>query len=178
MAGDTNALASHLANVSQMTSIVYWSTTRKRWRPLFDEAIALERPDPGAVRGDFTTGDVVPGAELYSWLKDNNPTAGVVYRTTVRVLTPDRLAFETVNVTPIKAKLLLFTREIAEPGEFRQLYFVQREQDDVWHFYSLYRIGRVTTLAGASTASYRNRAEAYFRYLAGLDMSREPPASP
>ena len=178
MAGDTDALASHLANVSRMTSIVYWSTTRKRWRPLFDEAFALARPDPNARRADFTTGDVVPGAELYSWLKENNPTAGVVYRTTVRERTPDRLVFETANVTAIEARLLLFTREIAGPGEFRQLYFVERKQNDVWNFYSLYRIGRARTLTGASAASYRNRAEAYFRYLAGLDMTREPPASP
>lgn len=178
MAGDTNALAEHLAGVSQMTSIMYWSTTRERWRPLFDEAFALARPDSNARRVDFTTGDVVPGAELYSWLKENNPTEGVVYRTTVHERTPDRLVFETVNVTAIKVKLLLFTLEIAGPKEFRQLYFVKREQDDVWSFYSMNRIGQARTLAGTSAASYRNRAEAYFRYLAGLDMTREPPASP
>lgn len=178
MAGDTDELAGHLARVSRMTGIVYWSTTREQWRPLFDEAFALARPDPNARRADFLTGDVVPGAELYSWLKENNPTVGVVFRTTVHERTPDRLVFETVNVTAIKVKLLLFTLEIAGPEEFRQLYFVQREQDDVWQFYSLNRMGQARTLAGTSAASYRNRAEAYFRYLAGLDMTREPPASP
>lgn len=178
MPGNTDALAAHLASVSRMTSIVYWSTTREQWRPLFDEAFALARPDPNARRADFTTADVVPGAELYSWLEENNPTEGVAYRTTVRERTPDRLVFETVNVTTIKVKLLLFTIEIAGPEEFRQLYFVKREQDDVWHFYSLNRMGKARTLAGISAASYHNRAEAYFRYLAGLDMTREPPASP
>ncbi|HEX7719319.1 MAG TPA: DUF6675 family protein [Woeseiaceae bacterium] len=177
MTGDTDAVATHLANVSRMTSIVYWSTTRERWRPLFAEAFALARPDPDARRGDFKTSAVVPGAELYSWLKENNPSAGVVYRTTVRERTPDRLVFETVNVTAIKARLLLFTREIAGPEEFRQLYFVNREQDDVWNFYSLTRLGQARTFTGTSAASFRNRAEAWFRYLASLEMTREPPAS-
>ncbi|MEX0707299.1 MAG: DUF6675 family protein [Woeseia sp.] len=177
MAGDTDALAAHLARVSRMTGIVYWSTTREQWRPLFDKAFALARPDPNARRTDFTTGDVVPGAELHSLLKENNPTEGVVFRTTVHERTPDQLVFETVNVTAIKVKLLLFTLEIAGPEEFRQLYFVKREQDDVWRFYNLNRMGQARTLAGSSAANYRNRAEAYFRYLAGLDMTREPPAS-
>lgn len=177
MAGNTDALAAHLARVSRMTGIVYWSTTREQWRPLFDEAFALARPDPNARRADFTTGDVVPGAELHSLLKENNPTEGVVFRTTVHERTPDQLVFETVNVTAIKVKLLLFTLEIAGPEEFRQLYFVKREQDDVWRFYNLNRMGQARTLAGSSAANYRNRAEAYFRYLAGLDMTREPPAS-
>lgn len=177
LAGDTDALATHLGRVSRMTSIVYWSTTRGRWRPLFDEAFALMRPDPNARRDDFSTDDVVPGADLYSLLKENNPTAGIVYRTTVRERTPDRLVFETVNVSDIEARLLLFNVEIAGPGEFRQLYFVEREHDDVWHFYSLYHIGRASMLGVASAASYRNRAEAYFRYLASQDMQREPPAA-
>lgn len=178
MAGDTDALATHLARVSRMASIDYWSTTRARWRPLFDEAFALTQPDPNARRGDFTKDDVVPGAELYSWLKENNPTAGIVYRTKVHERTPDRLVYETVNVTAIEAKLLLFTRKIAGPEEFRQLYFVEREQDDIWHFYSLNRMGQARTFSGTSAASFRNRAEAYFRYLAALEMTREPPASP
>ncbi len=178
MAGDADAVATQVAKVSRMTSIVYWSTTRERWRPLFAEAFALARPDPNARRGDFKTGAVVSGAELYSWLKENNPSEGIVYRTTVRERTPDRLVFETVNVTAIKARLLLFTREIAGPGEFRQLYFVNREQDDVWHFYSLTRMSQDGTLSGTSAASFRNRAEAWFRFLSNLDMTREPPASP
>lgn len=178
MAGDTGALVAHLAEISRLRDIVYWSTSRKSWRPLFDEAAALSLPDRDAVRADFSKEDVVPGAVLLSWLKENNPTAGVVYRTTVHERTPDRLVFETVNVSSVKARLLVFTREIAGPGEFRQLYFIERERDDVWSFYSLSLMGRSASLAGTTAANYRNRAEAYFRYLAELDMEREPPASP
>jgi hypothetical protein len=177
MSGDTEALVSRLARISALTGIVYWSSTRSRWRNLFKEAVALTRPDRRARRADFSEQDFEPGAQLYYWLKEDNPAAGVVYQVVVHERTPDRLVFETVNLTSVKASLLLLGARIAAPGEFRQLYYIERETDRTWRYYSLVRLGRANSLAGTSEANYRNRAEAYFRYLAQLRMDREPPAA-
>lgn len=119
----------------------------------------------------------MPDTELYYWLEEDNPTAGIVYQMLVHERTPSRLVFETVNITPVKARLLIFRARIAQPGEYRQLYYIERESDDTWHYYSLVRMGRASSLVGTSAANYRNRAEAFFRYLAGLRMDREPPAA-
>lgn len=177
MAGDSAALARRLISISAMTDIVYWSSTRDKWRKLFEEAAALSAPDRQATRADFVEADFVPGARLYYWLQEDNPTAGVVYQMLVRERTPDRLVFESINVTPLKAKLLIFRAEIAAPGEYRQLYYFERESGDIWRYYSLVRMGEAGSLAGTSAANYRNRAAAYFRYLARLRMDREPPAA-
>jgi hypothetical protein len=177
MAGGTAPLLRRLTRISALTDMVYWSSSRGRWRKLFEETVALSEPERKATRADFVEADFVPDAELYYWLKEDNPTAGVVYQTLVHERTPDRLVFETVNVTPVNAKLLIFRAEIAAPGEYRQLYYIEREHDDIWHYYSLVRMGRAGSLAGTSAANYQNRAEAYFRYLAALRMDREPPAA-
>jgi len=177
MTGDSAALADRLTRISKLTEIVYWSSSRSKWRNLFEEAIALSRPDREARRADFVADDFVPDAELNHWLEEDNPTAGVVYQILVHERMPSRLVFETVNVTSIKAKLLIFSREIAAPGEYHQLYYIERESDDTWRYYSLVRMGQASSLAGTSAANYRNRAEAYFRYLSGIRMDTEPPAA-
>jgi hypothetical protein len=82
-----------------------------------------------------------------------------------------------INLSPLKATLLLVRREVAAPEEFRQLYFFEREDGDVWRFYALLRMSGAGSLLGTSATHYLNRTEAYFRYLAGLPMTREPPAA-
>ena len=177
MAGDSADLVRRLASVSSLTRVVYWSTSRGTWRNLFKEAAALSRPDRNANRADFAESDLVPDAELYFWLEEDNPTAGVVYQLLVHERTPERLVFETVNLTPLKARILFFRPEIAAAGEYRQLYYIEREADDSWRYYSLVRMGAASSLGGTSAANYLNRAAAYFRYLAGLRMDQEPPAA-
>lgn len=177
LAGDSTVLVERLGRISAMTDMIYWSSTRNRWRELFDEAHALSRPDPDATREDFSAAELGTNSEAYFWLQENNPTAGVVYRVSIHDRTPNRLVFETVNVTPLKAEMLIFRRTVANPGDFRQFYILQRESDDIWHYYSLARMSGAGTLAGLSEASLRNRAEAVFRYIAGLEMAREPPAA-
>jgi hypothetical protein len=177
LSGDSTVLVERLARISAMTDMIYYSATRNRWRELFDEAYALSRPDPDAAREDFTAADLEANTEAYFWLQENNPTAGVVYRVSLHDKTPNRLVFETVNVTPLKTELLFIRRTVADPGDFRQLYILEREHDDVWQYYSLARMSGSGALAGLSEESLRNRAEAVFRYIAGLDMAREPPAA-
>jgi len=175
--GDSDSLAARVVRISDMTNIVYWSSTRRIWRKLFKEAEALSGPDRSASRADFDADDFVPGAELYYWVEENNPTAGIVYQLLVHERTPDRLVFESVNRTPLKAKLLFLQATLAESGEFRQRYTIEREDGDTWRYYSLVRLGEAGSRAGTSAANYRNRAQAYFRYLAGIRMDLEPPAA-
>jgi len=178
MDGDTETIARHLARISGMVDLIYWSSTRSKWRKLFKAATALSAPDRRAVRDDFSPDELIPDAELYYWLEEDNPTAGVVYQVVVHERAPGRLVFETINRTPIKARLLFFRPEVAEPGEFRQLYYIEHEAGDTWRYYSLVRMREAGSLVGTSAANYQNRAEAFFRYLAGLKMDREPPAAP
>ena len=177
MAGDSATMAARLGAVSGLEDVVYWSASRDRWRGLFKKAMALVRPESDAPRADFGAGDLVPGALLYYWSEEDNPTAGVVYRMIVHTRTPDRLVVEMVNVSPLKATLLFVRPEVAAPDEFRQLYYMEREAGEVWQFYALLRMSGDGSLLGTSAANYLNRTEAYFRYLAGLPMTREPPAS-
>lgn len=177
LAGDSAVLADKLTKFSTLTDMIYWSATRSRWRKLFREAGALSGPDLDMRRDDFAESDFVPGAEFYYWSEENNPTTEVIYQMHVHERTPTRLVFESTNVTPLKAKLLLFRREVAAPGEFRQFYYIEREDDETWRYYSLVRMGRASSVAGTSSDNYRNRAEAFFRFLAGLQMDREPPAA-
>jgi hypothetical protein len=178
LAGDSAALIERLGRISTMTDIVYWSTSRSRWRNLFEEAAALSSPDEDSARRDFSAAEIIPGTPLYYWLKEDNPTAGVVYRIDIHENSPDRLVFETTNATPVRTQLLLVRARIAAAGEFRQLYYIEREAGDSWHYYNLSRLGEATSLAGTSAANYRNRSEAFFRFLSGQQMDREPPAAP
>lgn len=178
IAGDISMLAAQLTSISTMSDIVYWSSSRGKWRNLFKAAVTLSGPERDMRRDDFIADDFVPDTELYSWLEEDNPTAGVVYQTMVHERTPNRLVFETVNVSAVRASLLLLRVKIAGPGEMRQLYYIERESDDTWRYYTLIRMGRASGLAGTSAANYKNRAEAYFRYLTGQVMTREPPAAP
>ncbi|HMB73123.1 MAG TPA: DUF6675 family protein [Gammaproteobacteria bacterium] len=177
LVGDSEEIAAKVAAFSNLTDIVYWSSTRDTWRQLFKAAFALSGPDRTARRADFTADDFVPDAELYYWVEEDNPTSGLVYQMLVHERTADRLVFESVNRTAVKAKLLFLPFKLAEPGEFRQRYIIERENGDIWRYYSLVRLGEASNLAGTSATNYRNRAEAYFRYLAGLRMDREPPAA-
>jgi hypothetical protein len=54
MSGDTDESVAILARISAMTEIVYWSSTRSKWRKLFKEAVALAEPDRQKRRADFT----------------------------------------------------------------------------------------------------------------------------
>lgn len=178
MEGDSAVLAERVGSIARLTQIIYWSSSRERWRPLFKEAVALSRPDRSARRGDFSSDDLATGAVLYYWLEEDNPTIGVIYEMRVHERTPDRLVFETVNSTPVKARLLFLRPEVAAPGELRQLYRIERDGAGTWRYYTLIRMVGAGSLFGTSAANYRNRAEAYFRFLAGLRMDREPPAAP
>ncbi len=141
---------------------------------MFADAATLAGLDPESRRADYAPESLRPGRVFHFYQKENNLVGGVVYRVAIRERDADRLVFETVNAT---AMAFLFL-DVIEAGGFRQLYFIERREGGIWRYYSLIWISRGSDLAVSSPASFKNRAVAYFRYLAGLKMDREPPAAP
>jgi hypothetical protein len=59
----------------------------------------------------------------------------------------------------------------------QQIYFVERRAPGVWGFYSLTRTRMASRLLPhGSSASYINRAVAFYRLVAGIPTDQEPPA--
>jgi hypothetical protein len=60
----------------------------------------------------------------------------------------------------------------------QSIYFLDRESDGVWRYYSIARTGRnASRLAAGHAASSINRAVAFYRALAGIPTDQEPPAA-
>lgn len=171
--GGIGELVTRLVSFSKYTDIIYWSASRSKWRKQFEEAWALAAPEPEERRDDFSADDVVSGNVIHFWQLEANPTRGVVFELRVRDSAPDRLEFEIINITPLKFLIPSFL--IAEPGMLRQLFYLEREDNDTWQYYTLVQMGRDGEI---TEKNYRNRTTAYFRYLGGLQMDRDPPAAP
>jgi hypothetical protein len=173
--GGIPAIAGRLAATSKLTDVRYWSATRQTWRPLIPEAHALNSPDRDDRREDFAVAEFTPGTTLYYWQHENSPAGKLVYRVDIREHSDDRLVLAMENATPVRFMLLPLFAE----GEYRSLYFVERETGDTWRYYSLLRAPTPISLAVRShRASYINRAAAIFRYVAGLPTDTEPPLAP
>lgn len=93
----------------------------------------------------------------------------------IRSVLPDRLVFDTENISA----MWYFLIPLFRPGEMQSIYFLERESQDVWRYYGLVRTGKnASPLTASNKASSINRAVAFFRYLAGIQTDKEPPASP
>jgi hypothetical protein len=86
------------------------------------------------------------------------------------------LIIETENVTPLRWMFFTF----AAPGNVHTWYFIDREADGSWRFYSLTRVLYASSffVRLVSGESYMNRAVAMYRHLAGIPTDREPPNGP
>lgn len=168
-------LLARLVSTSQLKTIRYWSYSRKTWRDLLAEAVALDGPDKALKRQDFRIRDIAAGRDYFTWQEENSPASGVILRTRFHEISEGRIVFEQVNLTA--SRILMVT--VLEPYEYRATHFIEREAGAVWRYYSLTRIGRqggsVTT---DQIASMINRSVALYRYLGGLPMEREPPGAP
>jgi hypothetical protein len=166
-------LLRHFGAISELTGMRYWSTTRKRWQTLIVDAYALSAEAGNRRRKDFSMDEMAEGRSLYFQQADN-VSGRAVYRMRVLAATPDRLVIETENVTTMRYLLL----PVFPPGEMQSIYFLEREPDDVWRYYSISRTGRnASWLTVGHEASSINRAVAFYRYLAGIPTDQEPPAS-
>jgi hypothetical protein len=151
----------------------YWSTTHKQWQTLIVTAHALTGTPPTQRREDFTLDEMSAGKTLYLEQVDNL-SGKATYRIHIAEASPDRLVFDVENVSVMR----YFFVTLFHPGEMQSIYFLDRESDDVWRYYSIARTGRnASRLAAGHESSSINRAVAFYRALVGIPTDQEPPAA-
>jgi len=159
--------------ISERAGIRYWSTTHQRWQTLVVSAHASVGPESGPGRQAFTVDEMTAGKVLYLDQVDNL-TGSAIYRMHIDEASPNRLVFDIENVSTVRYLIL----PLFHPGEIQSIYFLDRESDDVWRYYSISRTGRnSSSLVAGHEASTINRAVAYYRFLAGIPTDQEPPAA-
>ena len=165
-------LLHRIGAISGLTGMRYWSTTHQSWRKLIVNASALAGPG-GSARPDFSAADLAPGSIRY--FQQNDSLSGkATYELQVVSASPDRLVFETENVTGLHYMLM----PLFPPHELQAIYFLNRESPGIWRYYSLARTGKdASGLAAGHDASTINRAVAFFRYFVGIPTDQEPPAA-
>ena len=168
-------LLRHIGSISELAGMRYWSTTHKQWQTLIVEAHAVAASQPTQRRGDFTPDEMKEGKVLYLEQADNLSGAAT-YRMHIAEVSSDRLVFDVENVSVMR----YFFLTLFSPGQMQSIYFLDRESDDVWRYYSIARIGRnasrLATGPGHAPSSI-NRAVAFYRALAGIPTDQEPPAA-
>jgi hypothetical protein len=167
-------LLRRIGAISELAGMRYWSTTHKRWQTLIVDAYALPGPASGRRRKDFPLDEIAEGKFLYYQMEDNL-SGKAIYRMHILSASPDRLVFDTENISTMR----YFLWPIYRAGEMQSIYYFERKSQDVWRYYSISRTGRsASKLTEGNDASSINRAVAFYRYLAGIPTDQEPPASP
>ena len=166
-------LLRHIAAISELARIRYWSTTHQRWQTLIVDAHALGGAQPGHRRPDFRSDELKQGEVLYLEQADNL-SGMAIYRMHIAEASADRIVFDVQNVSTMHYYFVT----LFHPGEMQSVYFLDRESDDVWRYYSIARTGRnASRLATGHESSSVNRAVAFYRALAGIPTDQEPPAA-
>ena len=166
-------LLRHIGAISELAGMRYWSTTHKQWLTLIVNAHAVAASQPTQRREDFTPEEMKEGKVLYLEQADNLSGAAI-YRMHIAEVSADRLVFDVENVSVMRYLFLT----LFHPGEMQSIYFLDRESDDVWRYYSIARTGRnASRLATGHESSSINRAVAFYRSLAGIPTDQEPPAA-
>jgi len=172
-ASEAEGLLRHIGAISQLAGVRYWSTTHKQWRTLIVNAYALTDSKPAQRREDFTSNEMKEGKELY-FEQFDNLTGKATYRMHIVEASASRLVFEVENVSTMHYYFL----PIFHPGELQSMYFLDRESDKVWCYYSIVRTGKnVNGLIAGNESSSVNRAVAFYRYLVGIPTTQEPPGA-
>ena len=166
-------LLRRIGAISELAGMRYWSTTHKQWQTLIVSAHALTAPQAGGRRQNFTPEEMTPGKALYLEQSDNL-SGTAIYRMRIAEATANRIVFDLENVSTMRYLFLT----LFSPGEMQSIYFLDRESDNVWRYYSIARTGRnASRLAAGHAASSINRAVAFYRSLVGLPTDQEPPAA-
>jgi hypothetical protein len=166
-------LLRHIGAISETAGIRYWSTTHGRWQTLIVDAHALTDLQSGHRREDFTPDEMKAGKVLYFEQVDNL-SGKTTYRMHIAEASANRLVFEVENVSTMRYLLM----PILHPGEMQSVYFLDRESNNVWRYYSIVRTGKNANrrIAGNESSSV-NRAVAFYRHLVGIPTDQEPPAA-
>jgi hypothetical protein len=114
------------------------------------------------------------GGKVFYLEQADNLSGTAIYRMHIAEASADRLVFDLENVTTMR---YLFVT-LFHPGEMQSIYFLDRDSEDVWRYYSITRTGRYASrLATGHEASSINRAVAFYRSLVGIPTDQEPPAA-
>jgi hypothetical protein len=157
-AGGLDELLRKIGGFSRYSSIRFWSPTRRDWRPLVEDAGLLPAAGSGA---DAVPSQFVAGRSFDYFEVD--PAGRSTYRMTVRERSPERVVLAIENTSAIRLALL----PLFDPGALQSVVFLEHQGGNLWHYYQALRANDgASTLALGSTASYVNRATAFYRYLA------------
>src|ERR1700730_15925431 len=163
----------HIRAISELAGVRYWSTTHKRWQTFILDAHALTGVQSGQRRKDFAPEEMKAGAELY-FEQTDNISGKVIYRLHILEGSANRIVFDVENGTTVRHLLI----PIFHPGDMQSIYFLDRESNNVWRFYSIVRTGKnASRLVAGNESSEINRAVAFYRHLAGIPTDQEPPAA-
>ncbi len=166
-------LLRHIGAISALTGMRYWSTTRKGWHTLILSAYALSGPTEDQRRKDFSSDEMLEGRTFY-FHQEDNLSGKAVYQLRLVKASSDRLVFTTENVSTMR----FFLITLFQPGEIQSIYFLDRESQDAWRYYCIARTGKkASSLTAGHPASSINRAVAFYRYLVGIPLDKEPPAA-
>jgi len=167
------ALRRRIGAVSQMSGMLYWSTTKQQWQPQIVNAYALAGPSSEEPRKDFGPDEIVEELSFYV-LQEDNLLGKLVYRIRIANASAGRLVITSENSSTVRYLGL----PIFAPGDLRSICFLDRESAGIWRYYGIARMGKqVSLLAAGHDASLINRAVASYRYLAGIPGDQEPPAA-
>jgi hypothetical protein len=170
---EAEGLLRHIGAISELAGMRYWSTTHKQWQTLIVEAHALTGFEPGQRREDFAPEEMQEGKVLYFEQVDNL-SGKAIYRMHIAEASADRLVFDVENVSTLRYLFLT----LLHPGEIQSIYFLDRESENVWRYYSMVRTGQnANRLIGGNESSAVNRAVAFYRWLVGIPTNQEPPAA-
>jgi hypothetical protein len=166
-------LRRRIGAISELAGLLYWSTSHQQWQTLIVSANATAGPPAEQRRLDFPPDEIREGRDLY-YQQTDNLSGKAVYRMHILADSPDRLVFSTENIGTMRRLLV----PLFHAGDIQAIYFLDRESENVWRYYSIVRTGRnSSSLAAGHEASAINRAVAFYRYLAGIPGNKEPPAA-
>jgi hypothetical protein len=166
-------LLRHIGAISELAGTRYWSTTHKQWQTLIVDAYALTDSQPSQRRENFTPEEMKEGKVLY-YVQVDNLSGKTTYRMHIVKASADRLVLDVENVSAMRYHFIT----LFPPGEMQSVYFLDRETENVWRYYSIVRTGKnVNRLIAGNESSAVNRAVAFYRYLVGIPTGQEPPAA-
>ena len=170
---EADGLLRQIGAISELAGMRYWSTTHKQWRTLIVNAYALTDSQAGQRREDFTPDEMKEGKVLY-FEQTDNLSGKAIYRMHIAEASAERLVIDVENVSMMRYLYI----PILHPGEIQSIYFLDRESDNVWRYYSIVRTGRnANRLIAGNESSSINRAVAFYRYQVGIPTTQEPPAA-
>jgi hypothetical protein len=170
---ESEHLLRHIGAISELAGLRYWSTTHKQWQTLVVDAYALTDVQSGQRRKDFTPEEMKEGKFLY-FKQADNLSGKAIYRMHIAEASAGRLVFDVENVSTMHYLLI----PIFHPGEMQSIYFLDRESENVWRYYSIVRTGKnANTLIAGNESSSVNRAVAFYRYIVGIPTDQEPPVA-